>query len=67
MFLLPYSPELQPAEHLWPLIDEPVVNRLIRSLNQLEAILRRDLSALGAEGPDPLDHSVLLVATVGDQ
>src|SRR3712207_8341539 len=26
-FLPPYSPELQPAEHLWPLLDEPVVNR----------------------------------------
>jgi transposase len=22
-----YSPELQPAEHLWPLVDEPLVNR----------------------------------------
>jgi transposase len=22
-----HSPELQPAEHLWPLIDEPLVNR----------------------------------------
>ena len=25
VFLPPYSPELQPAEHLWPLVDEPVV------------------------------------------
>lgn len=37
--LPPYSPELQPAEHLWPLIDQPVVNRLIRSLDEREAIL----------------------------
>jgi transposase len=26
-FLPPYSPELQPAEHLWPLINEPLANR----------------------------------------
>jgi hypothetical protein len=25
--LPPHSPELQPAERLWPLVDEPVVNR----------------------------------------
>lgn len=37
--LPPYSPELQPAEHLWPLIDQPVVNRLIHSIEELEAIL----------------------------
>jgi transposase len=37
--LPPYSPELHSAEHLWPLIDQPVVNRLIRSLNEMEAIL----------------------------
>ena len=24
VFLPPYSPELQPAEHLWPLVDEPI-------------------------------------------
>ena len=26
-FLPPYSPELQPAERLWQLIDEPLVNQ----------------------------------------
>jgi transposase len=39
VFLPPYSPELQPAEHLWALLDAPVVNRLIGSLDELEAIL----------------------------
>ena len=28
VFLPPYSPELQPAEHLWPLVDEPVASVL---------------------------------------
>jgi integrase len=27
MFLPPYSPELQPAERLWPLTNEPIANR----------------------------------------
>ncbi len=26
-FLPPYSPELQPAERLWHLVDEPLVNQ----------------------------------------
>ena len=38
-FLPPYSPELQPAERLWPLLDEPVANRAFADLDELEAIL----------------------------
>lgn len=37
--LPPYSPELQPAEHLWALIDEPVANRIFYSLEELERVL----------------------------
>jgi transposase len=33
-----YSPELQPAEHLWALTDEPLANRVIASLDELETI-----------------------------
>jgi hypothetical protein len=36
--LPPYSPELQPAEHLWPLLDEPLVNRNFDT-SDLDAIL----------------------------
>ena len=39
--LPPYTPELQPAEHLWPLMNEAVANRPIASLDELED----DLSA----------------------
>jgi transposase len=39
VFLPPYSPELQPAEHLWPLVDEPIVNRHVASLDELGAIV----------------------------
>lgn len=45
--LPPYSPELQPAEHLWQLIDEPVVNRVVDSLEELEAILGERIRVLG--------------------
>jgi transposase len=39
VFLPPYSPELQPAEHLWPLVDEPVANRHFATLADLEAVV----------------------------
>jgi transposase len=38
LFLPPYSPELQQAEHLWPLSNEPVVNRQFRDLDELEEV-----------------------------
>jgi DDE superfamily endonuclease len=37
-FLPAYSPELQPAEHLWPLTNQPLVNRCFASLDDLEAV-----------------------------
>lgn len=39
VFLPPYTPELQPAEHLWTLLDEPVVNRHLATIEELDAIL----------------------------
>jgi transposase len=32
----PYSPELQPAEHLWPVRDEPLANHYFATLADLE-------------------------------
>lgn len=37
--LPPYSPELQPAERLWSLVDEPLVNAHFESIDQLENVL----------------------------
>lgn len=37
--LPPYSPELQPAERLWPLVNEAVANRTFADLDALEAVL----------------------------
>jgi transposase len=36
LFLPPYSPELQPAEHLWPLTNDVLVNRHFASIEDLE-------------------------------
>ena len=46
LFLPPYSPELQPAEKLWPLVREAHANRLIRTLDELEEILVHRCSQL---------------------
>ncbi|HEV7216961.1 MAG TPA: IS630 family transposase [Chloroflexota bacterium] len=37
--LPPYSPELQPAERVWALSDEPLANRVFASLDDLETVL----------------------------
>lgn len=47
-FLPPYSPELQPAEHLWQLSDEPLVNRKFESLDALEETLASRCNTLAA-------------------
>jgi len=39
VFLPAYTPELQPAEHLWQTVDEPIVNKHIPDLETLEAII----------------------------
>ena len=36
----PYSPELQPAERLWRVADEPLVNRSFETIDELEDMLR---------------------------
>jgi transposase len=38
LFLPSHSPELQPAERLWPLSNEPLANRVFPSLDELEQL-----------------------------
>jgi len=45
------TPELQPAEPLWPLIREVVANRSIGRIDRLRRIVRTRLAYL-AEHPD---------------
>jgi len=44
--LPPYTPELQPAERLWPTLHEAMANRWIRTLDHLEQILTKRIRAL---------------------
>lgn len=53
VFLPAASPELQPAERLWSLVDEPVVNRAFADLDALEAVLVARCRSLEAD-PDRL-------------
>ena len=49
-FLPAKSPELQPAERLWPLINERVANRHFEEIEELEeALVERCLALLGEE------------------
>jgi transposase len=38
LFLPSHSPELQPAERLWPLTNEPLANRAFGSLDELQEV-----------------------------
>lgn len=49
VFLPAASPELQPAERLWALVDEPVANRAFADLDALEAVLVRRCRTLEAD------------------
>jgi hypothetical protein len=49
VFLPSASPELQPAERLWTLIDEPVANRAFPNLDALEAVLVARCRTLAAD------------------
>ena len=48
-YLPSHSPELQPAEHLWELGDEPLANELFDRLADLEAVLAERCVALTGE------------------
>lgn len=49
VFLPPYSPELQPAERLWPLVDEAVANRHFATPQALDAAVARRCRRLAAD------------------
>src|SRR3954466_7090815 len=55
-FLPPYSPELQPAEHLWPVINEPLANLHFHTLADLDQVLAERCCDL-ANDPDRIRSS----------
>ncbi len=46
VFLPPYSPELQPAERLWPLTNEAVANQSFATLKELDEAVGRHCCTL---------------------
>ena len=47
-FLPPYTPELQPAEHLWPLANQAVANKHFATLKDLDVALGERCRTLAA-------------------
>jgi hypothetical protein len=58
LFLPSYSPELQPAEHLWNLTDEPLANRVFDSLADLQEVLCERCACLRTQ-PDLITQHTL--------
>ena len=46
-YLPPYSPELQPAERLWSLVDQPLVNEHFERVDEIEELLVKRCNILG--------------------
>jgi len=51
LHLPPYSPELQPAECLWELVDEPAVNKHFDTIDDLQAVIEARCVYLANELP----------------
>jgi transposase len=58
LFLPPYSRELQPAEHLWPLTNSVLVNRHFASIDELEDAQAERCMALQTQ-PDLIRSTTL--------
>ena len=52
-YLPPYSPELQPAEHLWPVLDEPLANQYFATLADLEHVVAQRCRVLNHDQLKP--------------
>lgn len=63
-FLPPCTPELQPAEPLWPLVREAVANRSLGRIDRLRNIVRDRLSYL-ASHPDEVQPRVAFHWAIG--
>ena len=53
VYLPPYSPELQPAERLWPVLDGPPVNRHFATLADLSGVVAQRCLAVGGDQVKP--------------
>jgi hypothetical protein len=55
-FLPPCTPELQPAEPLWPLVREALANRTVGRVGYLRRVVRRRLRHLAANPQEVRAH-----------
>jgi transposase len=58
IFLPPYSPEVQPAERLWSLVDEVVANRVFADIADLEDVLAARCQTLEAQSDRLQAHTL---------
>jgi transposase len=49
VFQPPHSPELQPAEHLWAFVDEPLANRYFETIEDLDKVVGERCVALTSQ------------------
>ena len=62
----PYSPELQPAERLWPLVNEVLANQAFESIRQVEELVYQRCRRL-LQQPDLIRRSYFLSLVAGAQ
>jgi transposase len=58
MFLPPYSPQIQPAERLWPLTNEPIVNEYFETLDELDEVLAERCRILADDSDQIRAHTL---------
>ena len=57
VYLPPYSPKLQPAERLWPLLNEQVANRHFHTLADLEVVVAQRCLTLDKDRTTIANHT----------
>ena len=61
--LPPYRPELQPAERVWPVVNEAVANRYVQNLAEMMGVVaERGWGSPGGCSDPPAAHPLSLVA-----
>lgn len=56
-YLPPYTPELQPAERLWPLANEAVANESFQSIEDLDHVIGKRCLQLSEQPHTIRDHT----------
>jgi len=57
-YLPPYSPELQPAERMWPLVNKAVANRYFETLEEMMEVVAERCQVLSADPATVRKHTL---------